>query len=204
MSNVCTFSMKVVGEKSHVESFVSALEQKGKFCMGRGGLIKAKDDFDGGSILEGEFKWSLYSSLIGDAITMREQKETGKGYWYSMEDGFFDNHEFITLQEASELFDVDVEAYSTEPWHEFAEHILVKKGVIVIDDSVPYQEIWFDAYANYEEFSECCTNLAKEYEEFSECCTKLAKEIGKQEFEELRTSGGCRKIGGFESTEFSI
>ena len=190
MANVCTFSMKVVGEKTNVDSFVSALEQKGKFCMGRGGLIEVKDDFDGGSILEGEVKWSLAASLIGDAISMREQKETGKGYWYWTEDDFIDNHEFITLQEASELFGVDVEAYSTEPWHEFAEHILVKKGVIVIDDRVPYREIWVGLYENYEEFSKCCPDLAKE--------------IGKQEFEKLLTSDDCRIIGGFESTEFSI
>ena len=190
MANFCAFSMKVVGEKPNVDSFVSALEQKGKFCMGRGGVIDVEDDFDGGSILEGEVKWSLLASLTEDAVSMRKQKETGKGYWYWPEDGFIDNHEFITLQEASDLFDVDVEVYSTEPLHEFAEHILVKKGVTVIDDRVPYQEIGFDAYANYEEFSECCPDLAKE--------------IGKQEFEKLRTSDDYRIIGGFESTEFSI
>ena len=70
MANMCAFSMKVVGEKPNVESFVSALKQKGKFCMGPGGLIKAKDDFDGGSILEGEAKWSMLSSLIEDAVSM--------------------------------------------------------------------------------------------------------------------------------------
>ena len=189
MANMCAFSMKVVGEKTNVDSFVSAIKQKGKFCMGRGGVIDVEDDFDGGSILEGEVKWSLLSSLTDDAVSMREQKETGEGFWMN-NDGFIDNHEFVTLPEASELFGVDVEAYSTEPGCEFAEHILVKKGVTVIDDCVPYQEIWFDAYANYEEFSECCPDLAKE--------------IGKQEFEKLRTSDDYRIIGGFESTEFSI
>ena len=199
--------MKVVGEKSHVDQFVSALKQKGKFYMGRGGLIEVKDDFDGGSILEGEVKWSLLSSLTDDAVSMREQKETGEGFWMN-NDGFIDNHEFVTLPEASELFGVDVEAYSTEPGCEFAEHILVKKGVTVIDDCVPYQEIWFDAYANYEEFSEPYQEIwfdaYANYEEFSECCPDLAKEIGKQEFEKLRTSDDYRIIGGFESTEFSI
>ena len=189
MANVCSFSMKVVGEKTNVDSFVSALEQKGKFCMGRGGFINVKDDFDGGSILYGKVKWSMLSSLIEDAVSMCEQKESGKGLWMN-NDGFIDNHEFVTLPEASKRFDVDVEAYSTEPECAFKEHILVKKGVIVIDDCVPYQEIWFDAYANYEEFAEWCPDLAKEIE--------------KQEFEELRTSGSCRIIGGFESTEFSI
>lgn len=188
MANVCSFSMKVVGEKTNVDQFVSALEQKGKFYMGRGGLITFKDDFDGGSILEGEVKWSLASSLIEDAISMRNQKETGKGMW--MNDGFIDNHEFITLPEASELFGIDVEVYSTEPGLEFAEHILVKKGVTIIDDSVPYQEIWFGEYMNYAEFSACCPDLAKK--------------IGEQDFEELRTLGDCQNIGGFESTEFSI
>lgn len=190
MANVCDFSMKVVGDKPNVDQFVSALEQKGKFCMGRGGVIEIKDDFDGGSLLEGEVMWSLASSLIGDAISMREQKETGKGYWYWTEDDFIDNHEFITLPEASELFGVNVEAYSTEPWHEFAEHILIKKGVTVIDDRVPYQEILFDRYENYEEFSECCPDLAKE--------------IGEQNFKGLRASGDYRIVGGFESAEFSI
>lgn len=188
MANVCSFSMKVVGEKTNVDQFVSALEQKGKFCMGRGGLIDVKDDFDGGSILYGDVKWSLLSSLIEDAVSMREQKESGNGLW--MNNGFIDNHEFITLPEASELFDVDVEAYSTEPGLEFAEHILVKKGVAVINDSVPYQEIWFNDYMNYEEFSECCPDLAKKIEE--------------QDFEELSKSDDCRIIGGFKSTEFSI
>ena len=190
MANFCAFSMKVVGEKTNVDSFVSALEQKGKFCMGRGGVIDVEDNFDGGSILEGEVKWSLSASLIEAAVSMRKQKETGKGYWYWPEDGFIDNHEFVTLPEASELFGVDVEAYSTEPLHEFAEHILVKKGVTVIDDCVPYREIWVGLYKNYEEFSKCCPNLTKE--------------IGKQEFEKLLTSDDCRIIGGFGSTEFSI
>lgn len=188
MANVCDFSMKVVGEKPNVDQFVSALEQKGKFYMGRGGLITFKDDFDGGSILEGEVKWSLASSLIEDAISMRNQKETGKGMW--MNDGFIDNHEFITLPEASELFGIDVEVYSTEPGLEFAEHILVKKGVTIIDDSVPYQEIWFGEYMNYAEFSACCPDLAKK--------------IGEQDFEGLRASDDCWNIGGFESTRFSI
>ena len=189
MANICAFSMKVVGEKTNVDSFVSALEQKGKFCMGRGGFINVKDDFDDGSILYGKVKWSMLSSLIEDAVSMREQKETGEGVWMNI-DGFIDNHEFITLPEASKRFDVDVEAYSTEPLHEFAEHILVKKGVTVIDDCVPYREIWVGLYKNYEEFSKCCPNLTKE--------------IGKQEFEKLLTSDDCRIIGGFGSTEFSI
>lgn len=188
MANMCAFSMKVVGEKSNVDQFVSALEQKGKFCMGRGGLIDVKDDFDGGSILYGDVKWSLLSSLIEDAVSMREQKESGNGLW--MNNGFIDNHEFVTLPEASELFKVDVEVYSTEPGLEFAEHILVRKGATVIDDSVPYQEIWFDEYMNYAEFSACCPDLTKE--------------IGEQKFEELRALGDCWNIGGFESTEFSI
>ena len=189
MANICAFSMKVVGEKTNVDSFVSALEQKGKFCMGRGGFINVKDDFDDGSILYGKVKWSLFASLIGDAVSMRKQKESGKGHWMNI-NGFIDNHEFITLPEASELFDVDVEAYSAESGLEFAEHILVKKGVTVIDNCVPYQEVWCNEYVNYEEFSQWCPDLAKE--------------IGKQEFEKLWKSGGCRIIGGFESTEFSI
>ena len=82
MANICAFSMKVVGEKTNVDSFVSALEQKGKFCMGRGGVIDVEDNFDGGSILEGEVKRSLSASLIEAAVSMRKQKETGKGYWY--------------------------------------------------------------------------------------------------------------------------
>lgn len=181
--------MKIAGEEKNVDSFISALEQKGHFCMGRGAFVDMRDDFDDGSILFGEVKWSLESSLIDNALSMRKQKKTGEGNWANF-DGFIDNHEFLTLQEASKKFDVDVEAYSTEPGCGFAEHILVKKGEVVVNDSVSYQEIWFDTYDSYEEFSECCPDLAKEFDE--------------QAFEELRASGDYQTFGGFESTEFSI
>jgi hypothetical protein len=188
MANICNFSMKIVGGEQNVDSFVSALEQEGHFCMGRGAVVDMRDYFDDGSILFGAVKWSLESSLTDNAVSMRKQKETGEGNWAN--DGFIDNHEFITLAEASEKFDVDVEAYSTEPGCGFAEHILVKKGKVIVNDSAPYQEIWFEDYANYEEFSKYCPNLAKEFDE--------------RAFEDLCASGDYQAFGGFESTEFSI
>lgn len=130
MANACQFEMETIGTRKNIDAFLDALAQKGTFVIGRGATFcepYITDNCDGRfrAHIEGDTAWSLGSSLFYDAEKMKEQKNTGKGLY---SDEFIKSHEFLDLAEASERFDLKLEAFSFEPGMEFSEHMVIDHG----------------------------------------------------------------------------
>lgn len=141
MANLCEFSMKVVGEnKENIETFFHMLTQKGTTYMGRGAeaYLDGYNEENGKHSAEiyGDCKWSIKASLILDAISMRTNPEM----WTFGKTNWKDILQFVTLYEASEQLNLDVEVYSSEPGCEFQEHYLCRHGEVDIDEWVHYTE----------------------------------------------------------------
>lgn len=156
MANACQFEMETIGTRKNINAFLDALAQKGTFAIGRGAVFSGPyitDNCDGRLRvnIEGETAWSIESSLLYAAKKMKEQKNTGKGLY---SDEFIKSHEFLDLAEASERFDLKLEAFSFEPGMEFSEHMVIDHGRVLENDSVDYQEFWTDDYDSFEEFLE--------------------------------------------------
>lgn len=137
MANVCEFEMVVRGDMANIEKFLGALSQKGNVWMGRGAKIVNRVNGERMVNLDGECKWSIQSSLIDNAESMRRQAETGKGHWADLPE----NTEFLTLFEACEKYGVNMEVYSSEPGMAFQEHLMYENGNILNDD-VLYEEVY--------------------------------------------------------------
>lgn len=141
MANMCDFKMRVVGEKrENIETFYNMLNQKGTTYMGRGGesIMEDISESDGvySTMIEGWCKWSIRASLVLDAISMRNHPER----WTFGNTVKMDTLKFLTLYEACEKLELDVEVYSSEPGCEFQEHVLCRHGEVEIDDCVSYTE----------------------------------------------------------------
>lgn len=169
MANCCQFEMEILGDSRNINRFLDALAQKGTNVIGRGAIFSEPyitDNCDGRlrANIEGDTAWSLESSLFYDAEKMKEQKKMGEGLY---NDEFIKSHEFLNLSEASEIFNLTLEAFSWELGMEFSEHIVIDHGRVIENDSVDYQEFWTDDYDSFEEFLEEYPGEVTE-EEFNE------------------------------------
>ena len=151
MANICNFSMLVKGKHEDIEAFYNAMQQEGKFCMGRGAEadIHYEDDEKLAEI-DGWCKWSVESSLIDNAIDMREHPE--RWSWGGEEKS--NEMEFITLPEACAKWNLVMEVYSEEPGCEFQEHLIIDKGNWIAHDCVDYAEYYIGEYDTKEEAEE--------------------------------------------------
>lgn len=149
MANLCSFLMKVKGNKEEdIESFCKALSQNGKIWMGRGAEIDPTFEDDGIAIISGWCKWSVMSALIDNAISMRTEPER----WYHPEDE--EEHEYITLWEACERWNLVIEVYSEEGGCCFQEHYICDKGDIICDQCEDWEVYYVDEYETKEEAEE--------------------------------------------------
>lgn len=142
MANLCSFLMKVRGNKDDIIQFHKALTQEEKIWMGRGAGADLEFEAEDLATLTGTCKWSIQSALIDNAISMR----TDSRKWYFGEGLSSKDFEFITLYEACERWNLVVEVYSEECGCQFQEHIICDKGEIVCDDCVDWEEYWLDDY----------------------------------------------------------
>ena len=135
MANMCYFSMKVKGEKENIKTFYNMLSQKGNIYMGRGACAEIMIE-DNEAYIDGECKWSVEDALIDDAKSMREDPSL----WV------FDNNtdktklEFITLFEACEKLNLEMECYSEEIGNCFQEHLLYRNNTIEINEAREIEE----------------------------------------------------------------
>ena len=156
MANMCYFEFVVVGDsKENIQAFLNAMQQEGTLYMGRGAAIFSRNEIqeeDGKFRFEsaGECKWSLEAALILNAENTREEPE----HWFFGDNIDSSTLEFITLPEASERFQVDVEMYSEELGCEFQEHKWLERGKYLVDDCVQYRECYLDEYDTKEEAEE--------------------------------------------------
>lgn len=132
MANLCWIDMHIQGKKEDIKKLEKALQEDGKYRIGRGayGSFEYEED---GAVFMGECKWSLNSALIDSAISMKTHPEL----WAFSED--VSNITFITLVEAGRLFSLDIEAYTEEEGIGFQEHILIKDGSMEKYEVVDYE-----------------------------------------------------------------
>ena len=178
MANICSFQMMVRGKHDDIESFYNAMSQNGNIWMGRGADAEIKyNDEEGTAFIDGWCKWSIQSAMIDNAISMR----TEPGMWaFSTVDR--NSLEFITLLEATERWDLVIEAYSEEPGCCFQEHYVFDNGDILEDDCIEWYEYYLDDYSTKEEAE-----------------SELGMEITDEEWEE-----GYAGSGGFTEWKFDI
>lgn len=141
MANICDFSMAVRGKKENIETFKNMMSQVGMVYMGRGAEIHneymEEDDYGNYRCqIDGCTKWSIQSSLIDNAISMRTNIEK----WWFGDDIDKTKLSFVTLFEACEQLNLDMECYSEETGCEFQEHYLFVDGELIVDECVDYSE----------------------------------------------------------------
>ena len=148
MANICSFSMMVRGKHEDIEAFYNAMQQKGNIFMGRGGDAEINyDDDDGAAFIDGWCKWSVYSSMVANAVDMKSHPEMW--YWGNGIDSA--KLEFITLFEACKKWNLDMEVYSEEPGCCFQEHYVVVNGELIDSEVVEYNEYCIDEFENKED-----------------------------------------------------
>ena len=150
MANICSFVMKVRGDKNDIEKFCKAIQQEGNIWIGRGANIDIDFEDDDLACLTGDCKWSIQSALIDNAISMR----TNPDRWHFGSGRDANEFEFITLYEACERWSIVMEVYSEECGCQFQEHFICDKGTVLCDDCVEWEEYWLDDYETKEEAEE--------------------------------------------------
>lgn len=178
MANICSFSMRVRGTHENIESFYKALNQEGTIWMGRGAEADIEYEDEDIASIDGWCKWSVYSALIANAISMREKPEL----WLIDSDK---NREYITLEEACKKWNIDMEVYSEEYGCCFQEHYLIEKGDVIINDCV-----------------EACEYDLYEYDTKEEAEAELEIKLSDEEWE--KNKGDRLLVGGFDSWDFEI
>lgn len=148
MANMCNFSMCVKGKHDDIEKFYDAMLQKGNIYMGRGADAEINyEDDDNMAFIDGWCKWSIQSALIYNAISMRTEPDR---WWFG--DNFdVTQLEFITLWEACEKWNLDMEVYSEECGCCFQEHYVFIDGNIICDDCIDYYEYCIGDYDTKED-----------------------------------------------------
>ena len=147
MANICSFSMYVRGKSEDIQSFYDAMCQNGNIYMGRGADAELIMEDDDGARIEGWCKWSIQSALIDNAMSMR----SNPGMWYFGDNVDASKFEFVTLYEACEKWNLDMEVYSEEPGCCFQEHYMFVDGDIVADECVEYYEYYIEEFETKEE-----------------------------------------------------
>ena len=151
MANICNFSMMVKGKKENIEQFVDMMEQKGTVWMGRGAIVNFTDieEVENGKWrcqIDGDTKWSVQSSMIDNAISMR----TEPNKWSFGENIDKTKLSFVTLFEACKQLGLDMEVYSEECGCGFQEHYLFIDGELVEEECVDYSEEYNEETEEFE------------------------------------------------------
>ena len=151
MANICDFSMMVKGKKENIEKFIDMMEQKGTVWMGRGADVDFTEieEVENGKCrcqIDGTTKWSVESSMILNAVFMREHPDM----WAFGEGVDKTKLSFITLYEACEQLELAMEVYSEELGCGFQEHYLFNEGQLMIDEVVEYTEEYNEETEEYE------------------------------------------------------
>ena len=124
MANNCEFDIKIAGKRENINELLMLLDYKGTGeIKGFGRVFDFSICFDEGeedglryATICGDCAWSIYSALL----------DIGKP----------------NLLTESKRLQLVLEAYSREPGICFAEHYIISKGEILLEEEVDYQEIW--------------------------------------------------------------
>lgn len=143
--------MMVKGKKENIEQFIDMMGQKGTVWMGRGAEVYAADmeEVENGEFrcrLDGNTKWSIQSSLVDNAVSMRTKPDE----WFFGKNVDGTKLSFVTLFEACEQLGLDMEVYSEEGDLGFQEHLRFVDGELVEEECVDYSEEYNEATEEYE------------------------------------------------------
>jgi hypothetical protein len=172
--------MYVRGNHNDIRSFYAAMIQCGHIYMGRGAEAEVYWDDEESAHINGWCKWSVYSALISNAISMRDKPDG----WYFGNGVNVDELEFVTLFEACKRWNIVMEVYSEESGCQFQEHFICDKGDVTCEECVSWEE--YDVY---------------DYETKEEAEEELGIEFTDEEWEN-RDDRITR--GGFENWDFEI
>lgn len=151
MANICDFSMIVKGKKGNIEQFINMMQQKGTVWMGRGAVVHSQDMEETELCeiyrcqIDGDTKWSVQSSMVSNAISMRTEPDK-----WSFGDMDKTTLTFVTLFEACEQLQLDMEVYSEECGCGFQEHYVFVDGNLVVEECVDYTEEYNEETEEYE------------------------------------------------------
>ena len=165
MANNAFYHMKVVGDIHKVEEFIRAMKWQGEYTeQGVGRVFNADvcEKEDNYAIIGGDCAWSMLSAMRNEANNNN-------------------------IEKLSERLNLAIEAYCEECGFEFQEHLLVKNGVVIIDQCVDWEEHCVEDYDTKEEAEE---DLGVTFTE---------EEWANRKENDHRI---CR--GGFENWEFEI
>lgn len=182
MANICSFDMRVKGIHENIEKFYNAMTNKGDLWMGRGAEAEIYYENEEGvelAYIIGNCSWSVGSALIDNAISMRNTS-----HLWEFDDIDISTLEFLTLDEASEKWDLAIEVYSEELGIGFQEHYLIKSGSFWESECVDYAEYDLDGFETREE---------------AEQVLELQRKITDEEWDE-----DLVVEGGFGEWDFSI
>lgn len=171
MANNCGFDMNITGQREACEELVRMLKRKDEFEKNGLGrvyefIVYETEKEDRGNLVtikgSGDCAWSLLTALRDD---------NGKRH--------------PSLESETKRLGLAIEAYSSEPGCKFQEHLLINKGIVILDECVDYEEHWIEGM-NEETLKELCTE----------------KEISLEELKDLVNDNGDYCVGGFEEWEF--
>lgn len=146
MPNLCNYEMMIQGSKDAIQNVIDCLKADYNYHEGKPAhrhFFRVFDCFDEQEMedWDGEGTYTMY--VFGDCAwavhcCMCDDEGT---YYDDVKKEHPDIFMGISLREASELYDCDIEVYSEEWGCGFTEHYLYRKGVCVIDESKELVEV---------------------------------------------------------------
>lgn len=131
MANECSFSALITGRTANVREFLKTMRQDWAYeviCEDEPELEDFAQDGIISEYVEGFCKWSVLCAMR-------------------------DKFRSPSIESESRKLGLFVEIYSTEIGCAFQEHVFIKKGEIVVDDCVDYDEIYVGEYDSIEEYN---------------------------------------------------
>lgn len=132
---------------------------------------------------------------------------------WSIETALVKCSEHLTLQKLSSLYNIGIEAYSSEPGFYFQEHYIAFDGEIQLSDCVPYfkihiESIDFNKFNSYDDDKDKIEYLKSIYGKFlimmiKEDYFSLEEFISSYEIAMIDNSDFI-EIGGFDSKDFEL
>lgn len=154
MASLCFFELRAKGSRENVDAFYRAMSHIGDVWIGRG--IDANgnaeyvfDEEESIGYIIGDCKWSIQSSFIDDAVSMRANPTI-----WDFNGIDLSTIEVISLPAASKKWDLTIEAYSDEGDNGFQEHYFIKYGRAWIAECVDYTEYNLETFETREEAEE--------------------------------------------------
>lgn len=142
MANNCLFDIKITGEFFDVKELCEMISEH---QLGRVFSFDLTTDIERTSVENiysvlgcGDCAWSVLCAMRKDYC-------------------------FPSLESESERLNLVIELFSAEPGIGFQEHVLIKKGLVEIDEVEDYAECWLDDYKNVNDINrECGTRFTDE------------------------------------------